>query len=66
VLDLDFLNDKVETDMVEKEPKSISGHSCLKPHERLNVIGSPNFRYFIGLSSSGSGFLQGLSPCPPV
>jgi hypothetical protein len=41
VLGLDLLNDKVGTDMAEKEPKSTSGHSCLKAHERLNVIGSP-------------------------
>jgi hypothetical protein len=40
VLGSDFLNNKVGIDMVEKEPKSTSGHSCLKPHERLNVIGS--------------------------
>jgi hypothetical protein len=37
---MNFLNDKVGTDMAEKEPKSTSKHSCLKPHERLNVIGS--------------------------
>jgi hypothetical protein len=43
-----FLNDKVGTDMAEKEPKSTSGHSCLEPYERLNVIGFPNFRCFIG------------------
>jgi hypothetical protein len=41
VLGSDFLNDKVGTDMAEKEPKSISGYSCLEAHERLNVIGSP-------------------------
>jgi hypothetical protein len=53
---LDFLNNKVGTDMAEKEPKSTSGHSCLESHERLNVIGSPNFRCFVGLSCCGSGF----------
>jgi hypothetical protein len=31
VLGSDFLDDKVGIDMVEKEPKSISGHSCLEP-----------------------------------
>jgi hypothetical protein len=36
VLGSDFLNDKVGTDMTEKEPKSTSGHSCLE----VNVIGS--------------------------
>jgi hypothetical protein len=41
VLGSDFLNDKVGTDIAEKEPKSTSKHSCLEPHERLNVIGSP-------------------------
>jgi hypothetical protein len=57
VLSLDFLNDKVGTDMAVKESKSTFGHSCLEPHERLNVIGSPNFRCFIELSRCGSGFL---------
>jgi hypothetical protein len=41
VLGSDLLNNKVGTDMAEKEPKSTSGHSCLEPHERLNVIDSP-------------------------
>jgi hypothetical protein len=31
VLGLDFLNDKVEIDMVEKDPKSTSGYFCLEP-----------------------------------
>jgi hypothetical protein len=44
VLGLDFLNDKVRTDMTEKEPKSTFRHSCLEPYKRLNKIGSPNFR----------------------
>ena len=60
LLGLDVLNDKVENDMAEKEPKSTFGHSCLEPHERLNVIGSPNFRCFIGLSYCGSGFAYHL------
>jgi hypothetical protein len=38
VLGSDFLNDKVGTDMAKKEPKSISEHSCLESHKRLNVI----------------------------
>jgi hypothetical protein len=42
VLGSDFLKDKVGTDMTEKEPKSTSRHSCLEPHKKLNVIGSPN------------------------
>jgi hypothetical protein len=66
VLGLDVLNDKVGTNMAEKEPKSTSRHSCLDPHERLNVIDSPNFRCFVGLSCCGSGFLKGLFACPPV
>jgi hypothetical protein len=41
VLGSDLLIDKVGTNMAEKEPKSTSGHSCLEPHERLNVIDSP-------------------------
>jgi hypothetical protein len=40
VLGSDLLNDKVGTNMAEKEPKSTSGQSCLEAHERLNVIGS--------------------------
>jgi hypothetical protein len=66
VLDLDILNDKVGTDMAEKGPKSTFGHSCMEPHERLNVIGSPNFRCFVGLSCCGSGFAKGLSAYPPI
>jgi hypothetical protein len=61
VLGSDFLNDKVGIDMAEKDPKSTSRHSGLEPHERLNVIGSPNFRCFVGLSYYGNGFLKGLS-----
>jgi hypothetical protein len=38
VLGSDFLNDKVGTNMAEKEPKSTSWHSCLEPHERLREI----------------------------
>jgi hypothetical protein len=66
VLGSDFLNDKVGIDMVEKEPKSTFGHSSLEPHERLNVIGSPNFKCFVGLTCCGSAFLRGLSTCLPV
>jgi hypothetical protein len=61
VLGSDLLNDKVGTDMIEKEPKSTSGHSCLEAHERLNVIGSQNFTCFVGLTCCGSAFLRGLS-----
>jgi hypothetical protein len=48
----DFLNDIVGTDMAEKEPKSASWYSYLEPNEKLNVIGSPNFRCLVGLPSS--------------
>jgi hypothetical protein len=58
---LDVINDKVGTDMAEKKPRSTFGHSCLESHKILNVIGSPKFRYFIGLSCCGSGFAKGLS-----
>jgi hypothetical protein len=51
MLGSDFLNDKVKTDMAEKEPKSTSRHSCMESHKRLNVIGSPNIRYLVGLQS---------------
>jgi hypothetical protein len=66
VLGSNFLSDKVGTDMVEKELKSTSGHACLEPHERLDVIGSPNFRCFVGLSHCGSGFLKGFFAYPPI
>jgi hypothetical protein len=56
VLVSDLLNDKAGTDMAEKEPKSTSGHSCLEAYERLNVIGSQNFRCFVGLICYGSAF----------
>jgi hypothetical protein len=46
--------------MAEKEPKSISGHSSLEHRERLNVIGSPNFRCFIELSVAFT------FTCPPA
>jgi hypothetical protein len=62
----DFLNDIVGTDMAEKEPKSASWYSYLEPNEKLNVIGSPNFRCLIGLPCCTSGFLKGLSAYPPV
>jgi hypothetical protein len=65
LLGLHFLNDKVGTDKTEKEPKSTSGQSCLEPHETLNVIDSPNFRCFVGLSCCGSGFLRGSLPALP-
>jgi hypothetical protein len=62
VLGLDFLNDKVGIDMIEKKPNFTSGHSCLESRERLNMIGSPNFRCFVGLSCCGSGFLTPKGP----
>jgi hypothetical protein len=60
VLGSDFLNDKVGIDMAEKEPKSTSGHSCVEPHGRLNMIGFPNFRCLVGLPRCGSGFFKSL------
>jgi hypothetical protein len=41
--------------MAEMEPKSTSGHSYVEPHERLNVIGFPNFRCLVGLPHYGVG-----------
>jgi hypothetical protein len=62
VLGFDFLNDKVGTDMAEKEPKFTSRHSCLEPHERVNVIGSPNFRYFVGCHAVEVASVKGPLP----
>jgi hypothetical protein len=63
VLGSNYLNDKIGTNMAKKEPKTTSGFSCMEPHETLNVTGSSNFRYLIGLPTCGSGF---LNPAPGI
>jgi hypothetical protein len=61
---LDFLCGKVGINMAKEKPKSTFGYSWLELNEGLYVIGSPNIRCLVELSSSGSGFSKEFSPCP--